>query len=134
MSTNPFARKIVVLCFFTLLLLVLLEYVFIQAKLFKYVPHIGIVFHFVGGIVIAGAALYLFRSAMLFQKRSIQSIFMLGCVALAAICWEGFEWMFSTYFYNNNLQGSLNNTMGDLYVGLIGGVAACLGNYWRPIK
>ena len=131
---NSFARKIISLCFSTLLLIVFLEFIFIQAKLFKYVPHIGIGFHFVGGMAIAGISLYLFRSAMLLQKRYIQSIFMLGCVALSAVGWEGFEWVISTYFYNNNLQGSLNNTMGDLYVGLAGGVAVCVVNYWKPIR
>src|SRR4051812_24086714 len=132
MDTSP--RKVIFLCGFVLLLLVLLNFVFIYAELFKYTPHIGIGFHLVGGFTVAFGVLYLFRLQMLLLQRYIQSIFMLGCVALAAVAWEGFEWVLSVFFFEKSLQCSLDNTMGDLYVGLAGGLLACVINYVKPLR
>ena len=120
------AEKIVFVCCGVLLLLVFLEFLFIQLELFANFPHVGIFFHLAGGIAVGLGVYYLFLSHLAGLPWYIKACFIVGVVGLAAIGWEGFEWIFSKFYYDN-LQGSLDNTMGDLYVGVLGG---CMAAWW----
>lgn len=125
------AKNIILVCCGTLLVLVFLEFLFIQLELFINFPHIGILFHLVGGIAVGLGVYYLFLPHLAGLPWYVKTCFIVGAVGLAAIGWEGFEWIFSRFFYHNNLQGGLDNTMGDLYVGLLGG---CLAACWVVLK
>jgi len=120
------SKRIILLCCITLILIMFLEFLFIQTMLFDVFPNAGIVFHLAGGVAVGIGFYYLFQSYLADLPWYVKVFFILGIVGLAAIGWEGFEWVFSI-FYHNNLQGDLNNTMGDLYVGLLGG---CLAAGW----
>ncbi len=113
------------ICVVVLISLLLLEFIFIQAQLFEALPYAGVFFHLCGGCAVGIAFYSLFRKDMLNLPVFLRVIYIISFVSLAAIGWEGFEWCFSL-FYHNNLQGSLDNTMGDLYVGLLGGIMAAL--------
>ena len=109
-----------------LVLIVFLEFLFIKLELFHTFPYAGILFHLGGGMAVGTVAYYLFQSQLGNLNWYVKAGYIVGMVGLAAIGWEGFEWMFSHFFYDNNLQGSLDNTMGDLYVGVLGGCLAAL--------
>ena len=119
-------KKIVWLCCGILVLIVFFNFLFIQLLLFDVFPYAGIVFHLAGGIAFGIGAYYLFLLHLVGLPWYIIVCFIIGAVGLAAIGWEGFEWTFSQFYYNN-LQGSLDNTMGDLCVGLLGG---CIAAGW----
>jgi uncharacterized membrane-anchored protein len=119
------SKKTLGWCSGILFLLLLLEFICIQAQLFEQLPHAGIVFHVVGGMVVGIGFYTLFQLQLKHLTHMLQLISVMGAVCLAAVGWEGFEWVFSL-FYHNNLQGSLNNTMGDMYVGLLGGLVAAM--------
>ena len=101
-----------------------------ELLLFEVLPHVGILFHLGGGIAVGIGIYYLFLSHLSGLPWYVKVCFIVGFVGLAAIGWEGFEWVISI-FKNNNLQGSLNNTMEDLYVGVLGG---CLAAGWVVFK
>jgi hypothetical protein len=119
-------EKIIIVASSILILagIVFLEFYFIEAELFKYFPNIGVGFHFFGGFFIAVITYYMFLSAMSQLRWYMIVIFLAGAVGLAAIGWEGFEWVLGRItgsFY----QASVDNTMEDLFVGLSGGLFAC---------
>jgi uncharacterized membrane protein (Fun14 family) len=104
--------------------IVFLEFLFIEAELFHYAPDIGIAFHLFGGFFVGLLAYYTFQKSLLKLEWYLIAIFILGTVGLAAVGWEGFEWVLGRItgsFY----QASVDNTMGDLFVGLAGGFIAC---------
>lgn len=109
-----------------LVLIVFLEFLFIKLELFHNFPYVGILFHLGGGMAVGTGTYYLLMRQLIRQVWYIKAGFIVGIVGLAAIGWEGFEWTFSHFFYHNNLQGSLDNTMGDLFVGVLGGFLAAL--------
>ena len=116
------ASTIVLIC------LVCIEFVFIKFYLFHYAPHIGIVLHVLGGCF-SGLLLYgLGMDSLVRTPIVIQLIFVLGVVAIAAVAWEGFEWGVGMVF-NKRMQGSINNTMMDLFTGMVGGILACTWVY-----
>ena len=50
--------------------------------------------------------------------------FIIGVVCIAAVSWEGFEWILGR-LTGSLYQATLDNTMEDLFVGLGGGIIAC---------
>jgi hypothetical protein len=118
-------KIIVIACSLMILAgIVFMEFYFIEAELFYSFPNIGIGFHFFGGFFIAIITYYMFLPALSQLKWYMILIFLLGTVGLAAVGWEGFEWVLGRItgsFY----QASVDNTMEDLFVGLTGGFFAC---------
>lgn len=112
--------------------IVFLEFFFIEADLFQYFPNIGMGFHFFGGFFVALNAYYLFQVDLLKLKYSLVSVFVVGMVGLAAVGWESFEWILSQ-FTGAPFQGSVENIMEDLFLGLIGGVVASIIISYRHI-
>ncbi len=125
------AKKIVLVCCIVLVLIVFMEFLCIQLELFDELPYAGIVFHLVGGMAVGVGIYHLFQSYLAALPWYIKGCFIIGAVSFAAIGWEGFEWAFTHFYYHNNLQGSLDNTMGDLYVGVSGG---CLAAGWIVVS
>lgn len=112
--------------------IVFLEFLFIEAELFQYLPNIGIGFHFFGGVFVALNAYYLFQVELLKLKWSLVSVFVVGMVGLAAVGWESFEWVLSQ-FTGSPYQGSVENIIEDLFVGLFGGIAASIFISYRHV-
>jgi hypothetical protein len=122
---KTYANKTILFCCISLIVIVFLEFLFIQFTLFETVPYIGIGFHLVGGMAVGVGVYYVFLPYMIQLPWFMKTFHIIAAVGLAAIGREGFEWLVSIFYYNN-LQGDLNNTMGDLYVGLLGGLVATM--------
>jgi hypothetical protein len=122
------ASKLVIVSIAVLITIVAVEFIFMQFKLFSYVPHIGIVLHILGGCF-SGLLLYgICIDSMIKIPFQIQMIFVLGTAAIAAIGWEAFEWTLS-WLLNKRMQGTINNIMLDLATGMAGGMLACVWLY-----
>lgn len=104
--------------------IVFLEFLFIQAELFQYFPNIGIFFHLFGGFFVGLLSYYIFQESLLKLQWHLIMIFIVGVVCMAAVGWEGFEWILGR-FTGSPYQGGLENTMEDLFVGLFGGIFSC---------
>lgn len=104
--------------------IVFLEFLFIEVELFEYMPNIGIFFHLFGGFFVALLSYYTFQKSLLQLEWYLIMIFIVGSVCLAAVGWEGFEWILGQ-LTGSVYQVNIDNTMGDLFVGLAGGVIAC---------
>lgn len=121
----PFKKRtIIFVLFLGLLLIVFLEFLFIKAELFDYVPNIGIGFHLFGGWFVGLLTYYLFQSSLDKVEWYIVAIFIIGSVSIAAFGWECFEWCLGQ-LRGRKFQGTLDNTMEDLFIGFLGGVLAC---------
>lgn len=117
--------KLIILSSIVLITLVCIEFICINFSLFDYAPHLGVFLHLLGGCF-SGLLLYAFGMDSLIKiPILIQLIFVLGAVAIAAVAWEGFEWAFGMAV-NKKMQGSINNVMLDLFMGMMGGIFACL--------
>ncbi|ABG58187.1 hypothetical protein [Cytophaga hutchinsonii] len=104
--------------------IVFLEFLFIEVELFEYLPNIGIFFHLFGGFFVALFTYYFFQKSLLKLPWYLIGIFIVGVVCMAAVGWEGFEWVLGR-ITGSLYQASLDNTMEDLFVGLAGGLLAC---------
>ncbi|MBC7450237.1 MAG: hypothetical protein H7259_01970 [Cytophagales bacterium] len=116
----------VILAVSILAITVFLEFYFIQYELFALFPHIGIFLHLIGGMCIAVGMFYFYYADTKPLNWFMQLFFIMGNVSMAAMGWEGFEWILSQ-FSNNSYQGSVNNTMADMYLGIAGGLLASTG-------
>lgn len=113
------SQKLIIRSAVILIALVCIEFAFMIFELFSYVPHIGVGLHLLGGCF---SGLFVYGFGMNSLKKtpiSIQMIFVLGGTAIAAVVWEGFEWVL-------NMQGSVYNLLLDLYMGMLGGLLACV--------
>ncbi len=104
--------------------IVFLEFYFIEAGLFEYFPNIGIGFHFFGGFFVSVIVYYMFITALTKLDWYLIALFLIGTVCMAAVGWEGFEWVLSR-ITGSPYQVDVDNTMGDLFVGLAGGIVSC---------
>ncbi|MBC7450148.1 MAG: hypothetical protein H7259_01520 [Cytophagales bacterium] len=132
-STNIEKIAMIVLSCIGLLGIVFLEFYFIETSLFDQFPHIGIGFHLFGGFFVGIICYYLFLNTLIRIDWHLVMIFIIGTVGLAAVSWEGFEWVLGRItgsFY----QASVDNTMADLFVGLGGGLMACPIILFRNIR
>ena len=109
---------------FILASIVFLEFYFIEKSLFEYFPNIGIAFHFFGGFCVSVIVYYTFIKSLVKLEWYLIVMFLVGTVCLAAIGWEGFEWVLGR-ITGSLYQATLDNTMEDLFVGLTGGVFSC---------
>ena len=85
--------------------------------------------HFLGGIAVSITYFltlkYLQRENYLRLDNLARIIFVFALVSLTALFWEFFEFS-AEYLTGFNLQGSLNDTMVDLFLGLFGGLFAII--------
>lgn len=91
--------------------------------------------HLMGGMSIAAASIVVLRLAERggwVEIRSALAIFfvVVAFVAAAAVLWEFYEF-FHDYFYGTRFQPSNADTVKDLFMGLVGGAAWCLGYFAR---
>lgn len=106
----------------------------IAAKIFDaYVlfPALDIPMHFIGGVAIC----YFFWQSTkvehadqflgIHTKFSL-FILLIASTATATVLWEFLEWISDTYF-GGDAQVSITDTMGDMFLGLLGG--ACVAFY-----
>jgi hypothetical protein len=108
--------------------LLALEYLFLLYGLFDKFPYTGIVFHLVGGASMAVCMYYLFYKYLIKLPWLLQMLYCIGQVSFAAVSWECFEWLQSCTS-DHKMQVSLNNTMEDLFMGLLGGMFAWMCIY-----
>ncbi|MFN8416195.1 MAG: hypothetical protein U0U66_07685 [Cytophagaceae bacterium] len=108
-----------------LMCIVGLEFLFLEFEIFEYVPYIGILFHLAGGYWIAMFCKHVFYSSITSLPPIVYGLFLLGCVGLAAVAWEVFEFVIS---WNQDVP--MNNSVAcvieDLIVGPLGGVVYVL--------
>jgi hypothetical protein len=116
-----------------LISLLALEYLFLLFELFDNFPQIGIVFHLIGGAATGVLMYYLFYGHLIKLPSLLQMLFIIGQVSFAAVGWECYEWLHS-YASDHKMQVSLNNTMEDLFTGLLGGGIACCCILLSPNK
>lgn len=93
-------------------------------------PALDIPTHFLGGVAIA----YFYRSAIANSQRlvgdipvTIQIIFALTCTGTTTILWEFLEYISDTFLHTNMILG-LEDTLKDMFLGLLGGTILVL---WR---
>ena len=93
-------------------------------------PPLDMPTHFLGGVAIA----YFFRSAIANSQilvgsipLSIQILFALTCTGTTTILWEFFEYS-SDYFFHTSMVLGLEDTLKDMFLGLLGGLILLL---WR---
>jgi hypothetical protein len=93
-------------------------------------PALDIPTHFLGGAAIA----YFYRSAIANSQKfvgripeSIQIIFAITCTGTTTILWEFLEYISDTFFHTNMILG-LEDTLKDMFLGLLGGTILVL---WR---
>jgi hypothetical protein len=97
-------------------------------------PDIDVPMHFSGGFAMGLLALAIFSAGHAKSKGQgshawyIKPLFVVGFVALVAVLWEFHEFLLDVWFVQNGswekTQISLADTMGDLFFGLLGGLAA----------
>lgn len=109
---------------FVLASIVFLEFYFIEKNLFEYFPNIGVGFHFFGGFFVCVIVYYTFVASLVKLEWYLVALFLIGTVCIAAVGWEGFEWVLGR-ITGALYQATLDNTMEDLFVGLAGGLVSC---------
>ena len=95
------------------------------SNIYSVFPWFDIPMHFIGGMAVS---ITYFLTLGYLQKRNylrmsgiIKIIFVFALVSLTAVFWEFFEFL-AEYFTGLNLQGDLNDTMLDLFLGVLGGL------------
>ena len=108
-------------------LLFCLHLVMVFLGFYKRHPWIDIPMHVLGGVFIA----YSFSLAMTyFQERKIlselnilsRSVFLFALTSTAAVIWEFGEFTID-FFFSTNAQASVEDTILDMFLGLVGGTA-----------
>jgi len=96
--------------------------------LFKIFPALDIPVHFMGGVVIT----YFYRSAIRNSQKIvgdipllIQIVFAFSCTGTTAVLWEFYENILD-HFFGFQMVRSLEDTITDLFVGLIGALVLSL--------
>ena len=88
-------------------------------------PRLDILMHFIGGLSIGYSYIlfykFLQQENIIISKDLILNIFfIISIVALTAVLWEMAEFV-SDYFYHTRVQVSLDDTMLDMFLGILGG-------------
>ena len=93
-------------------------------------PPLDIPTHFLGGVAIA----YFYRSAISNAQKlvgsiptPIQSLLALTCTGTTTVLWEFLEYISDTFLHTNMILG-LEDTLKDMFFGLLGGTILIL---WR---
>lgn len=115
--------KAVALCFSLLMAVHIVAY---ALSLYYVIPWLDNAMHFWGGISIALFFVWFFYFSGRFSGVSQAVWFVLllslGGVALVAVGWEFFEFIGNNTFAEGVFQGDLPDTMGDLFLALLGGL------------
>ena len=97
-------------------------------QLFELFPPLDIPTHFVGGVVIT----YFYRSAIRHSQKlvgeipvSIQVLFAFTCTGTTTILWEFYENIMD-FFMGTNMVRGVQDTIVDLFVGLLGALVVSL--------
>ena len=108
-----------------------LYWVGLTFDLYKRFPILDIPTHFMGGVVIT----YFYRSAIRHSQKlvgeiplPIQVLFAITCTGTTTILWEFYE-NFADYFLHTDMVRGLQDTIMDLFVGLLG--ALVLSIFYR---
>lgn len=110
--------------------ILLIHLILIYFNLYSIKEWIDIPMHFLGGFAVA----FTYRSILkILQKNNylgkinnlILFIFIISLVALTAVLWEFAEFIMD-FIFKFNAQASLEDTMLDLFLGLVGGLAGFL--------
>ncbi len=90
--------------------------------------------HFAGGIVLVitffPLLTYFEKERNLKLDRIWKFIFVTSLVVLVAVLWEFYEFVMG-YFFGFNWQPSVADTIGDLFLGMSGGIIAGLFFLWK---
>lgn len=96
--------------------------------LYKLFPPLDIPTHFMGGLVIT----YFYRCAIRNSQRlvgkiplPIQVLFAFTCTGTTTVLWEFCE-NFLDFFFGTNMVRGLQDTLVDLFLGLLGGLVLSL--------
>lgn len=85
--------------------------------------------HFIGGVSVGCTYFlilkYLQKQSYLRMSSLVRVIFVFVLVSLTAVFWEFFEFL-AEYFTGLNLQGGLEDTMLDLFLGIFGGLITAI--------
>jgi hypothetical protein len=109
------------------LLDIVLNFVFDLGKTF---PSQDIPLHFLGGFSIAYSFVLLLNffkeeKLLALNAKSIFILVIVSLVCLAAVLWEFYEFLMFLIF-ELNMQPSVNDIVGDLFFGFLGGLAGSL--------
>ena len=98
-------------------------------NIYEVFPWFDIPMHFLGGMAVSITYFlilgYLQKENYLRINSSIKIIFVFALVSLTAVFWEFFEFSLE-YLTGLGLQGDLNDTMLDLFLGIFGGLLAVI--------
>lgn len=111
-------------------------FVFI-VRVYEFWPSFDILMHFLGGVSIAYGAWILFgilkrRKLFLYVPKLLEVFFLVAITSLAAVLWEFFEFTGGYIFGISSLQINLPDTIADLALGILGGMA--MGGYLVFLK
>ena len=100
----------------------LILYIFKVPRIF---PWIDIPLHLIGGFVIAYSFVLILeflgdKKLIKIKNKTIYFVIIIGLVGLTTIFWEFYEFALTNLF-NLSMQGNLEDTMCDLFLGLLGG-------------
>src|SRR3989338_6248238 len=106
--------------------------IFIDSYLFLYdiIPSLDVPMHLLGGILTAWTVhrllcLYKTSFKIKIEPRFLLSLYIIGMVALVAMTWEGYEFMHDMFF-PRTFSLSAGDTIGDVFVGLLGASLYCI--------
>ena len=126
-------------CIFALpILLFCLQVALVLLGFYEWYPWLDIPMHVLGGILIANS---FSLAIMYFQQRKFisdlnvltRSVFLFTLTATAAVIWEFGEFALD-FFFSTRAQAGLEDTMLDMFLGLVGGAALILFLARRDIK
>jgi len=111
--------------FFVFPALVFLLHVFLIffTSVYRFFPWFDIPIHVLGGISIGCTFVLILRyieKEISVKLGNLRFIFVVSLVALTAVLWEFFEFSL-TFFIGISFQGNLEDTIVDLFLGLVGG-------------
>jgi len=116
--------------FFIFPVFVLVAHLFLLFfNFYEVFPWGDIPMHFIGGVSVGCTYFlilkYLQKQSYLRMNSLVRVIFVFALVSLTAVFWEFFEFL-AEYFTGLNLQGSLDDTMLDLFLGVFGGIITAI--------
>lgn len=105
----------------------LVNLIFALLHLYQTFEWLDIPMHFIGGLSVAYMGLlflnYFRRKHVIdLYSKTLNFMIIISFVAFVAVLWEFFEFLLKTFF-ELNTQPSVADTIGDLFMGLVGAVA-----------
>ena len=121
-------KSVKLLGFFVPIILVLvIHYVFLFFGFYSRFSWLDIPVHFLGGFSFGIAYFFVLlelekNSKYLKLNKVSRFVFVVALVSLPAVFWEFYEFLLE-YYTGLNFQGTINDTMLDLLMGILGGVS-----------